>query len=417
MNTEWLKQIFGTEDVEQIRSQKREGKQEGHVVSKKIGKVDVSAAECKRLCTRAGIEYVAGYEDRVLEYTLSDATVDRMGDIIKPKGADLNNFKKNPVLLAFHDYGTIPVGAIIKVWNNDKAVKGWCMFFGNEIDPSGRAETMYRLAKSGFMRAGSVGFLPKEVHDPDKEERKELDMPDYGVVFTKWELMEFSVCPVPANPNATQSIRKGVMTAANAQEIKGDIEQGEEIVQMIGDMNIMPRIKQMFHACDATGDVYEVEVEGKKDIVLRPYSNEHSARLMDPDEMDPVSVRRTNGSGNGTVQGVKIPKSISIIWYVMDEEGKEIIPQALRFPVDTWTEEQAKEWIKNKEIDIIKFEPAEKSVTLAEVKGLLVEYINKQQNLNDRLEAYFEGSAVSGDSEKSYGDLLFEAWKRKKGAE
>ena len=45
-----------------------------------------------------------------------------------------------------------------------------------------------------------------------------------------------------------------------------------------------------------------------------PFKNEHAARLQNPGRFDPKSFRRTKGSGKGTVQGVKIPTTIDVIW-------------------------------------------------------------------------------------------------------
>lgn len=90
-----------------------------------------------------------------------------------------------------------------------------------------------------------------------------------------------------------------------------------------------------------------------------PYENEHAARLKDP-KMKRIRVRRTSGSGDGFVQGVKIPKSIDIIWYIIKKDNKEIpIAQSLRFPVKNWTEKEARKWLKDNEIKYILFEPAE----------------------------------------------------------
>jgi ATP-dependent protease ClpP protease subunit len=91
-----------------------------------------------------------------------------------------------------------------------------------------------------------------------------------------------------------------------------------------------------------------------------PYANEHSARLLSPNTSH-IRVRRTNGSGQGTVQGVKIPASISIIWYIT-KSGNQEIPraQALRFPISRWSEQQARAWLKNNKIKFMLFEPASK---------------------------------------------------------
>jgi len=110
----------------------------------------------------------------------------------------------------------------------------------------------------------------------------------------------------------------------------------------------------------------QVMTKYKEEFILqKPYPNEHSARLQSPD-MSHIRVRRTKGSGKGTVQGIKIPETISIIWYITRKDGEEIpIAQALRFPIDDWTEKAAKKWLKDNEIEYKEFEPAkeEKEVT------------------------------------------------------
>ena len=94
-------------------------------------------------------------------------------------------------------------------------------------------------------------------------------------------------------------------------------------------------------------------------IETRPYPNEHSARLIDPPN-EYIRVRRTNGSGDGTVQGVKIPETIAVIWYIVKKDGKEVpIAQALRFPTKNWTAAEAKKWLKDKGIKYKSFEEAE----------------------------------------------------------
>lgn len=89
-----------------------------------------------------------------------------------------------------------------------------------------------------------------------------------------------------------------------------------------------------------------------------PYPNEHSARLLDP-KTKHIRVGRTDGSGDGNVQGVKVPKTIAIIWYIIKKDSKEVpIAQALRFPVKNWTASGAKKWLKDNKIKYQNFEPA-----------------------------------------------------------
>ena len=70
-----------------------------------------------------------------------------------------------------------------------------------------------------------------------------------------------------------------------------------------------------------------------------PYPNEHSARLVDPDQFE--ESRRTNG-GN-LYNRVDVPVTIAIIW---GRKGDAWMPQALRFPTKDWTADEAKAWLK-----------------------------------------------------------------------
>jgi hypothetical protein len=91
-----------------------------------------------------------------------------------------------------------------------------------------------------------------------------------------------------------------------------------------------------------------------------PFPNEHSARLISPGSLKPIRVRRTKGSGKARVKGVIVPKNISVIWFIIRREGKEVpVAQALRFPIKDWTVERARKWVKDNKIKPILFEPAE----------------------------------------------------------
>lgn len=97
-----------------------------------------------------------------------------------------------------------------------------------------------------------------------------------------------------------------------------------------------------------------------------PFPNEHSARLISPN-IDHIRVRRTSGSGDGNVQGKDVPTTIDIIWFIIQpEDNGKPFPraQALRFPIKTWTEAQARKWLKDNEIKFILFEKAIESDSL-----------------------------------------------------
>lgn len=206
---EYIIERFG-KDLASIQKAKTESTQKKDVAFSPPSAVKMTVDECKSLCKNAGVQYKDGFESRVLRYTCSDESVDRMGDVIKQDGWSLENFEKNPVIMGFHDYGTYPVGNSLKTYVDEGKLKMHVLFADKEISED--ADKHFRMAKSGFMKAGSVGFAPIEYKLPSDEEREELGMPQYGILFNKQELLEFSTCGVPANANAIQeSIQKGVM--------------------------------------------------------------------------------------------------------------------------------------------------------------------------------------------------------------
>lgn len=199
-------------------------------VQEKSALISMKADACKAACDAIGIEYLEGYESRVVRYVLSDETVDRDGDIMMQAGADLANFMKNPVALLFHDSRTFPIGNFIKLWVDvsTRKLMGDILFADERVDTSGMADRAFRFAKSRIMRAGSIGFRGNEVKFPTKEERVLLGMRDYGVIFSKWELMEFSLCPVPSNPNAlSDAVKSGALKATDLLYI--ETTEDEEI--------------------------------------------------------------------------------------------------------------------------------------------------------------------------------------------
>ena len=144
-------------------------------------------------------------ETRTISYLVSDETVDRMGDIIKVKGWDLNQYKRNPVVLWSRDGKNVP--PIGKAGNVRRRYGPARLTADIEFAPKEAfefADTIYQLAAGGFIRATSVGFMPTEAEEIDEKKREKLGMGPYGQLYTGAELMEISVVAVPANPSALQ---------------------------------------------------------------------------------------------------------------------------------------------------------------------------------------------------------------------
>jgi len=153
-------------------------------------------------------------DTRTIRYIASDETPDRVGDIIKVSGWHLDRYAQNPVILWSHDGETIPpIGRALSMTpeaiNDRPALVANIEYAPKDIHPF--ADTVYQLAKNGFLKATSVGFLPRKTAKLSDEERGMLGLGKYGVFYEETELLELSVVSVPANPAALQNSLKGMI--------------------------------------------------------------------------------------------------------------------------------------------------------------------------------------------------------------
>lgn len=141
-------------------------------------------------------EVKASEEDgkRTLLFTISTASVDRMGDTIALEGWKLENYRKNPVVLWAHDASSLPVAKSIKIWTEDNKLKSEAEFTPAQLVKFN--DIVFELYKGGFLSATSVGFAPSKYAFSDDPARR------YGIDFLEQELLEYSAVPIPANAEA-----------------------------------------------------------------------------------------------------------------------------------------------------------------------------------------------------------------------
>jgi HK97 family phage prohead protease len=131
-----------------------------------------------------------------IAWTLSTFDLDRYGERIDPAGWDFKRYTDNPVIEWAHRYDIPAIGKADSLYADDKGLHGLIIFNDKGYDPFGWA--IGERVKAGVIRAGSVGFRPVEIELPSKEDGKD----GTTLIFRKQELLEFSICNVPANPFA-----------------------------------------------------------------------------------------------------------------------------------------------------------------------------------------------------------------------
>lgn len=142
-------------------------------------------------------------ESRIRDFIISTDAVDRMGDTIAPKGWDLKSFKKGGSVLFAHKSSDLPIARPEDTKVSDGKLISSAAFPDKGVYPF--ADTVLGLIDFGALRAASVGFLPKEWKVSEERDDGTSFFPPLD--FTKQELLEWSVVPVPANPEALVSAK------------------------------------------------------------------------------------------------------------------------------------------------------------------------------------------------------------------
>lgn len=161
--------------------------------------------------------------ERVIRFVASDDTVDRYDEVILPSGWKFDEFIKNPVMMQFHDYSSWPIGKVIAIGVVGNKLMVDAEFDPPEVDES--AEMVFAKVVHGTIKSGSVGFIPHEYALPGQVKSKSLfeQYPKARKIYTSQSLLEWTICPIPANPNAlaaSMSKRFGteaVMAASKAE--------------------------------------------------------------------------------------------------------------------------------------------------------------------------------------------------------
>lgn len=165
---------------------------------------------------------------RVIRFIGSDESVDRDGDIISIDGWDVSNYLKNPVVVYGHNYNDLPIGkAVVTIDKRARQLLFDIKFPSIEelsSDPKNpsehalRVDAIYNMAKAGILNTVSVGFRGLE-YEPTATGRN----------YTRQELMEVSIVPVPANPNAVAVLRAAGAIESVIKGVTMEIKAGKRL--------------------------------------------------------------------------------------------------------------------------------------------------------------------------------------------
>jgi hypothetical protein len=323
-----------------------------------------------------GVVKSVNLDQRKLVMIGTTETKDRDKDIIKVNGWQLDNYRKNPVFLWSHNYGSVPLARAEKVIKRRDPVR---MDFHLLFPTKGLypfADMILELYAEKIINASSVGFIPLEWEINPEDEKEESWR--RGKIYTKQELLELSGCAVPSNPDAIQdalktfkSIGRDVLSLSLTDWT--DLLMGksklpvpnkkDDVLEELEDKDMEIQDESSSTFVQVSEEIAPLEKEGEKPVevvlpneelipveslkegevefeekdfitkedVLKPYPNEHACRLKSPDGFDKFARKNCHMKHDD--------KCIDIIFGI--KEGKSSI-QAMRYPKSAWKASDAK---------------------------------------------------------------------------
>lgn len=137
----------------------------------------------------------AAGERRAIDVVASTAAEDSYGEVVAQQWK-LERYLANPVVLYSHESRELPIGRAENVRVEDGKLLATLVFAtGTE-----RAEEVWNLVQQGMLKGVSVGFRPHTTRWEKRDGREILVLDDN-------ELLEISITPIPANPEALAQLR------------------------------------------------------------------------------------------------------------------------------------------------------------------------------------------------------------------
>jgi HK97 family phage prohead protease len=145
-------------------------------------------------------------------------TIDRDGEVLIPSGMNSKEFERNPTLFWNHDYAE-PVGKATGLKRRERDILGEFVFAQRPEGYKGEffPEVAAALVGQGIVSGVSVGYVPE---DGGTRRATDVDRKKYGgnvsTIYSRWKLLEVSLAPLQANPDA-------LITAVRKHMKAGDI--------------------------------------------------------------------------------------------------------------------------------------------------------------------------------------------------
>jgi len=151
--------------------------------------------------------------ERAVIAVVSTGTLDMDGEILVPKGARFDRFRKAPSISWSHQYRELPVAKAqwIKYDKGRDAIIAKPVYAEFDF-----ADDVYNLYLGGFLKSFSIAYDPytADIITPnDADFKRHPEWEGARRVIKTWDLVEFSCCTFGINPEALViAVNKGIVT-------------------------------------------------------------------------------------------------------------------------------------------------------------------------------------------------------------
>jgi hypothetical protein len=205
-------------------------------------------------------------ETNTFRFVFSNEKVGRDGFVVRNSAINHANFDRNPVVLFAHDDKQPPIGRGTNIDTSSPDCTIDITFAPREILPF--AGTIRDLVAGKWLRAVSLSWQPIEY--------KRSSDPDVTAIFTKIDMLECSIVPLPALPGALLDARShGIDTAPLYEWAERLLDKGDMTLVARGELEQLRRAAKMPTAAASRPSRTDIPI-GENEVKERALKNKRA---------------------------------------------------------------------------------------------------------------------------------------------
>jgi len=335
-------------------------------------------------------------ESITIEGFANTTNKDRVGDVILEEAwskGGMDNYLKNPIVLAFHNHER-PIGEVTEYSVNNQGLRV-------VAEISKAAGDVYNLVKEGVLKAFSVGF---RVKDADYDSDTDI------FVIKDLELYELSVVSIPANAESIFSVKKSFKDEEEYTEFKDSFKNDKKQLPDEIDLNTVDKGEKTVDKDKLSLTPQEVK-KLQDDAIAKAFADKEEADKKAA-EIAAIAVSAGESGAERLIKELEaklekdnatIAESVKSLQTELKEKQDEVI--ALRESKMLFEDKRSNVQVKQAEID--------KFVLTAKIMNKSIEELDSYKTFLQKAGDHLGGMTTPDDWETLFSTNLYEDVKDK----